>query len=148
MASALPGVVACFLAAGAHAETECSKGDKATAWKQLQAQAAKDPREIGPDGAILKVWWVPVDSIIRGVSGDELLIAGDLLEDLVTSSFDLAIRPEGALRAVPFSTGPKSIELPCPASLVSSDDVYLGCWKAVDRATGAERRLAYDANCT
>ena len=107
--------------------------------------------EFNSAGKVIKQWWVPVDSVVSGISGEELLIPmGELLipENENTSHVYLVIRSGGRVR-VRFLRDVQAGELfDCPKSSDLPALDALWCWEFVDKALGRKRWIAYNGPCT
>jgi len=114
--------------------------------------------ELGPSGKVIQRWWIPIDSTVAGIAGDEILITEELGPEvgIFTEagladrfSIQLAISPRGRFRVVPVSASAPATPFTCPSNRdLPHPSSYLGCWKFSDQRSQAERRLAYEAPCT
>lgn len=104
--------------------------------------------ELDPSGEVIKQWWVPVDSVVFGIAGEQLLIPTDIGREERASSVYLAIGPQGDFQVVPFHELSQRNIVDCPKSknLPTSDSMW--CWEIVDKLSGKARRIAYDGPCT
>jgi hypothetical protein len=103
--------------------------------------------EFGSAGEVIQRWWVPVDSVIEGVAGDELLIPEELGKGGSTP-VQLAISPRGTFRVIPFSANSPRASITCPASRDLPHSSYVECWRLSDKVSGTERRFAYEGPCS
>ena len=104
--------------------------------------------EFNPSGEVINEWWVPVDSVVFEISGDELLIPMEVGREADTSRVYLAIRPQGVIGVTAFHEAPARDLIECPRfqDLPASDSRW--CWEMVDKRSGRARRIAYDGPCT
>lgn len=103
--------------------------------------------ELGPADEIIRRWWIPIDSTIVGLAGDELLITqaiGGEDKPLV----QLAVSPKGPFRAISLSNEAPGASITCPKNQGLPQSDSLGCWRFLDKLKGAERRVAYEAPCS
>jgi hypothetical protein len=103
--------------------------------------------EFDSSGKMIEQWWIPLDSVVSGMIGDELLIPIPIGNEDRPRAI-LAIRPRGRFEVVPFHERPQGTLIDCPKSgnLPPSDARW--CWEIVDRRSGSVRRIAYDGPCT
>jgi hypothetical protein len=106
--------------------------------------------ELGLEGEVVETWWAPVDSVLVGVKGDEILIPLDL-GTFGTKGTDrstaLAIRPGGAFRVIALTEQTPRTLIECP-SREQLPNPNVGCWNIEDRASGEMRRFAYEDPCS
>lgn len=102
--------------------------------------------ELGPAGQIIQRWWVPVDAVIKGVSGRELIILEEF-EAESPSMIYLAIGPEGKFRVVNANDQFNETPIPCPTSQDLPKSSYLGCWQLTEKSSGIKRQIAYEGPC-
>ena|SRR5215213_2709238 len=103
--------------------------------------------EFSPSGKIIQRWWAPVDAVVDGIAGDELLITEKLGEG-DDYPVQLAIKPRGKFRVVPLTSNPQATPIACPSNPDLPHSGYSRCWSAPDQVSGAERRLAYEGPCS
>jgi hypothetical protein len=112
-----------------------------------QVTQSEEAFELGSAGEIIQRWWIPIDSTVVGIAGDELLITQALGEE---GNFlvQLAISPRGQFRAIPLSTSSPGTSISCPKNQDLPQSDYMGCWRFLDKSSGAERRLVYEDICS
>lgn len=97
--------------------------------------------EFDAAGAIVQRWSLPVDMWPQAIEGAMLVVADN--------ERALAIDGEGRLSA---SVGRQSETnaIDCPSGIVEEyrDSEFLICVRMKDSTTGAERSIAYEANCS
>ena len=104
--------------------------------------------EFGPAGAVIQRWSVPIDSVVGGVAGGELLILEEIVEEANIPPVYLAVSSGGTFRVVPFSSRSPNTSIACPPASGLPSSGYWECWKIVDGESGAERRFAYEGPCS
>lgn len=104
--------------------------------------------ELDASGEVVGQWWVPVDSVVDGIAGEELLISFDVDGTDPASSFYLSVGRQGTFSIGAFRPLPEGNLIECPKSksLPVSDSRW--CWELIDRRSGQARRIAYDGPCT
>jgi hypothetical protein len=103
--------------------------------------------EFGPAGEVTQRWWVPVDAVIEGAIGRELIILEELGAERASLVY-LAISPEGEFRVVPANNQVQRTPITCPTSKDLPKSSYLGCWRLTEKASGIERLIAYEGPCS
>jgi hypothetical protein len=106
--------------------------------------------ELGPSGDVIRTWPVPVDTVVEGVRGEELLFSESFDRGTAPPlAVRLAVRPDGTYRVEPGAAvlpAPASVD--CPPLDLWEDSAYVRCWRTRDPETGAERTIAYQGPCT
>lgn len=106
--------------------------------------------EIGPGGEVLRTWSAPVDVIVEGIRGDEILFSESFdRRNASPLSVRLSVRPDGSYRVEPRRPAlgqPEAIA--CPTLDLWGESAYVRCWVYRDAKTGRERTLAYQGPCT
>ena len=103
--------------------------------------------ELSPSGSVISRWSLPVDGIVLGVGGKE--IVAPYRADSATDESALFISRDRSLRV-----GPRPSELPkptvseCPRLPEFKQSAYLRCFAFVDLESKTIRRLAYQMPCT
>lgn len=103
--------------------------------------------ELGPDGKVTQRWRVPVNAVIKGTVGRELIVLADLGMESPSLAY-LAIDPEGKIRVVHDKYEFQRTPIPCPASQDLPRSAYLGCWQLTETSSGPGRQFAYEGPCT
>lgn len=106
--------------------------------------------ELDSSGKVIDRWWIPVDSVVGAIEGDDLLISLEIGTLTQLSTVFLAVGHNGAFKAAPPRQFPeesrKLIECPKLPDLPASDSRW--CWEMTDQRNGKARRIAYDGPCT
>lgn len=103
--------------------------------------------ELSPSGSVIGRWSLPVDEIVLGVRGKD--IVAPYRGDSATDESALFISRDRSLRV-----GPRPSELPkptageCPRLPEFRQSAYLRCFAFVDLESKAIRRFAYQMPCT
>lgn len=99
--------------------------------------------EVAPSGSIIGRWALPVDEIVLGVRGEEIVASHGGDESALFVSRNRSLR-----------VGPRPRELPkptvgeCPRLPEFGQSAYLRCFTFSDLESKAVRRLAYQTPCT
>ena len=99
--------------------------------------------EADDSGEILNTWNVPIDHVVVGLAGDEVLLDWPWNE----SALALAVATDGNLRIVSRPSTDPTIR-DCPSDLGFGDSAYARCFDAPDQGTGRRRLIAYEVPCT
>ena len=127
----------------------CCGGDIATAQvSTIPPPGGKGPLlselvlELTPKGEIQHRWPMPVDSVVIGVRGDQILVSLD-------ADRSIFISPVGkiAVTSTP-SPLPERREYTCPELQDFKGSAYLQCFEFRDLVNGDTRRIAFEAPCT
>lgn len=115
--------------------------------------AALEPErvvELDPGGTVVRSWSVPVDTVVDGVRGDELLFSESFDRGTAPPlAVRIAVRPDGSYRVEPEAAAlPAPVSVDCPPLDLWGDSAYVRCWRTHDAATGAERTIAYQGPCS
>ena len=104
--------------------------------------------EIDSAGRELRRWAMPIDRLVSGLRGNELLTPAWLTSQDSLGRTILAIMPDGRFRGIA-DTGPGAPEpFDCPPLSDFKGSDYVGCWLVRDLVTRQPRRLAYQGPCT
>jgi hypothetical protein len=97
--------------------------------------------ELDSRGEAINLWRVPVDSLVLGVSGQQLSFR--------FSESVFRVGTDGVIARDSVSTFPAPVEVPaCRAFRHFGDSAYAACWRHQDLASGKPRLLAYEGPCT
>ncbi len=106
--------------------------------------------ELAPDGTVVRSWPVPVDTVVDGVRGEELLFSESFDRGTAPPlAVRLAVRPDGSYRVEAGAAAlPAPASVDCPPLDLWEDSAYVRCWRTRDPETGTERTIAYQGPCT
>jgi hypothetical protein len=98
--------------------------------------------ELSDAGTIIRRWGMPVDSVVAGISGSQIIVSeGEGKALSISENGDLA------MTILPKDTDyGKLVE--CPAIKEFEGSAYLRCFELRDLASGKLRRIAYEEPCT
>ena len=102
--------------------------------------------ELGSDGAVVRQWHMPIDSVVVGVRGDSLLSQSPVAVAEGAVVVGLAIQPNGQIRVVPKEES-SAVAVSCPPLPFFGASDYLHCWRFADLGSGRQRLLAYQSPC-
>jgi hypothetical protein len=104
--------------------------------------------ELTEGGAVLRRWPMPVDLMVVGVRGEQILVPLPAVLG-ANAAPGILISPRGA---VSLTTVPDQVPAPapytCPLIRESGDSDYLRCFEFRDLSSGEVRRLAFEGPCT
>jgi len=104
--------------------------------------------ELTDGGVVVRRWPMPVDLIVAGVNGEQILVP---LAPMVGANFEggILISPQGSvsLTTVPPQL-PKPVLYTCPVIREFGESAYLRCFEFHDLSSGELRRLAFEGPCT
>ncbi len=103
--------------------------------------------ELSDAGTIIQQWPIPVDDIVIGIRGDQILVPYDgdssgkakVLSISSNLSFSISSRPAAL---------PDSSSIDCPILPEFKESAYLRYFEYLDLESNAVRRLAYQGPCT
>lgn len=103
--------------------------------------------EISPSGRVIGRWSLPVDEIVLGIRGKQILapyhIASASEESALFISRDRSLLVGARPTAIP-----KPVAVACPRIGEFGQSSYLRCFEYIDLESKAIRRLAYQMPCT
>lgn len=111
-----------------------------------EALGAERVAELSPAGEMLRRWFIPVDSIVAGISSNELLVPTSQARPREAA---LAISVDGKLRPTEIPAGIEPGKLfECPPVAEFGRSVFLRCSELRDLESGEMRRIVYQGPCT
>lgn len=124
--------------------------DRIPAFEPGAALESEQVVELGVDGTVVRSWPVPVDTVVDGVRGDELLFSESFDRGTAPPlAVRIAVRPDGSYRVEPEAAAlPAPVSVDCPPLALWGDSAYVRCWRYRDPADGAERTIAYQGPCS
>jgi hypothetical protein len=102
--------------------------------------------EYAPTGEVIAEWWVPIESRVKAIEGEQLLLHTWIDHTEQAPPFLVVVRSKGSFQIVPSRETPEPNVKECPKDLPDSE--FLTCYEFVDQATGVVRRIAYEGPCT
>jgi hypothetical protein len=100
--------------------------------------------ELSVHGKVLTTWPKPVNYLVFGVTGNQLLIGpfGD-------SAHGLLVDTDGDLMVANLSPNRTlEVQLSCPRIAAFDRSAYVRCWRFMDTQSHVSRLLAYEGPCT
>ena len=103
--------------------------------------------EFSPSGGVIGRWSLPVDEIVLGVRGKQIVVphhsgsANDESALFISLDRSLAVAPRP-------NEMPKAVTTTCPRIAKFRQSAYLRCFEYVDLESKVIRRLAYQMPCT
>lgn len=102
--------------------------------------------EYTPTGEVIAEWWVPIETRVKAIEGEQLLLSTWINDTEESPPFQVVVRPKGNFHIVPSRETPEAKLTECPKDLPDAE--FLDCFEFVDQGTGAVRRIAYEGPCT
>ena len=124
--------------------------EKIPAYEPDAALESEQVAEIDAEGRVVRTWSVPVDVIVDGVRGEELLFSESFDRgDAPPLSVRLALLPDGSYRVEQREPRLPAVNaVDCPVLDLWGESAYVRCWRYRDAETGRDRLIAYQGPCT
>lgn len=110
--------------------------------------AAERALELDAEGAVLAEWALPVNSVVGGIDGDQLLVPFRFSDDSSAAVPSMSIARDGTIGVLAIVPTSDPEPFSCPLLTRYGRSAYLRCMILPDRSSQERRRVAYELPCT